>query len=293
MNAAATSPPSTLPPSFSSFAHLYDSFIIDQWGVLHDGKVPYAGVTDCLKELKAAGKQLILLSNSSKRKASSVKGLAKVGIDPAVFDDVVTSGELAWQMIHGRTFGFDVVAGDRGLGSTGPLNVFCIGNNDDDEEYLASCHCVMTPPETAHFVLARGTFKIGTELAFKEADDLVAAVGSWLDRCAARHLPMLVSNPDFHRPGSGAPMPGLVAKMYAEKGGRVFYLGKPHATVYDACFDAIRRKQQTGGGGAANAVDKSRVVGVGDRCIPAARPTHPRLPSGPFFLTSHLPRPTP
>jgi hypothetical protein len=80
----STSP--TLPvveqTSFASLVSLYDSYIIDQWGVLHDGKTPYPGVVACLSELKAAGKQLILLSNSSKRRASSFKGLQKVGIDP-------------------------------------------------------------------------------------------------------------------------------------------------------------------------------------------------------------------
>ena len=253
--------------SFSSFAHLYDSFIIDQWGVLHDGKVPYAGVTDCLQALKAAKKQLILLSNSSKRKASSASGLAKVGIDPAAFDQIVTSGELAWQMIYGRTFDFDLVGESSNDGVAAPLpplRVFVIGNNDDDADYVRSCNCVLAPPETAQFVLARGTFCLaagptpGDTVAFSAAEDLVAAVGPWLDRCAARRLPMLVSNPDFHRPGSGAPMPGLVAKQYAEdKRGSVYYLGKPYVEVYNACFDAIRRHR-------GGALDKGRVVGVGD-----------------------------
>lgn len=80
----------------------YDTFIIDQWGVIHDGKTPYPGAFDCLEYLKAEKKKLIMLSNSSKRKSSSIKGLEKVGINANIWDEIVTSGELGWNMIKTR-----------------------------------------------------------------------------------------------------------------------------------------------------------------------------------------------
>ena len=240
----------------------YDSLIIDQWGVLHDGKTPYPGVVECLKNLKSLGKRLILLSNSSKRKSSSFKGLNKVGIDSLLFDDIVTSGEMAWNAISERRFEFVL---DNGLidsdfvGTSDSkcdkkLKVFVVGNNDDDIQYISSCGCVASSPETADFVLARGTFCFYTGppleknsgtvgnaepdsmeptrssliengdpltllspsldgiISFEKAEDLIAVVDSYLERCIARNLPMLVSNPDFHRPGSGAPMPGQIGK---------------------------------------------------------------------------------
>ena len=268
----------TTTPSFASLVSLYDSYIIDQWGVLHDGKTPYTGVVACLRELKAAGKQLILLSNSSKRRSSSFKGLQKVGIDPTLFDDIVTSGELAWHLINDRRFSFDltdggqVQGGDKALSA--PLKVFVIGNNDDDAEYITSCGCVAASPEEAQFVLARGTFSFMSSttptrsdkatpraaagvISYARAEDLMDAVAPVLLRCLARNLPMLVSNPDFHRPGSGAPMPGQIAQMYADQGGVVQYLGKPYARVYEECFAVIGRS--SGG------VDKTRICGVSRR----------------------------
>lgn len=85
----------------SGLADRFDAFILDQWGVLHDGKVLYPDVIRTLQRLKGAGKKLIMLSNSSKRKASSIRGLAQVGIDPLFFfdNDVVTSGEVCWQQL--------------------------------------------------------------------------------------------------------------------------------------------------------------------------------------------------
>jgi hypothetical protein len=44
------------------------------------------------------------------------------------------------------------------------LKVFVIGNNDDDAEYISSCHCIPAAPEEADFVLARGTFCFMTGL---------------------------------------------------------------------------------------------------------------------------------
>jgi ribonucleotide monophosphatase NagD (HAD superfamily) len=237
-----------------SVSKFYDSFIIDQWGVLHDGKTPYTGVTECLQKLKDDGKNLILLSNSSKRKANSVKGLDKVGIKSILFDEIVTSGELAWNAITDRNFDFKIPplsatsVGQQGFDMTvtfddskRTLKVFVIGNNDDDTEYIRSCGCVLSPPESADFVLARGTFCIMTgsdasisnkassplsttepsssgptepsldgSVAFSNAEDLIANIDPYLQRCIVRGLPMLVSNPDFTRPGSGAPMPGQI-----------------------------------------------------------------------------------
>ena len=34
----------------------YDLFLIDQWGVIHDGETPYDGAVDALAELKALGR---------------------------------------------------------------------------------------------------------------------------------------------------------------------------------------------------------------------------------------------
>lgn len=49
---------------------------------------------------------------------------------------------------------------------------------------------------------------------------------------------------DFLRPGTNDPMPGLIGKAYAEMGGTVHYVGKPHGLVYKACFDACANPSQ-------------------------------------------------
>jgi hypothetical protein len=185
------------PNGMDEISTRYDSLIIDQWGVLHDGIDPYPGVIEILRRLKVAGKQLILLSNSSKRKESSFKGLMKVGIDASLFDDIITSGDLAWNMITERRFDFHLPKTSETVDEK--LKVFVIGNNQDDLEYITSCNCVLGSPENADFILARGTFCFMTEcnspgvencgvIECNTAEQLVAESDYWLERCVFVNL---------------------------------------------------------------------------------------------------------
>ena len=64
--------PTTLPvfAGISGLADRYDGYILDLWGVLHNGVEPYPGVIDCLDRLRASGKRVCLLSNAPRRCAS-------------------------------------------------------------------------------------------------------------------------------------------------------------------------------------------------------------------------------
>lgn len=75
----------------------HDVFLLDMWGVMHNGSQPYKGVLETVKKLKEAGKEMIILSNSSKRTDNSVKMLRKLGFDPTNFCQIITSGEVSTQ----------------------------------------------------------------------------------------------------------------------------------------------------------------------------------------------------
>jgi len=235
----------------------YDAFIIDQWGVLHDGKKLYSGVLEALQMLKKEEKRLIMLSNSSKRRSESLHKLQAVGIDDSIFENVVTSGELAWNSIKNRS-----IRTKSTTNANEPLNTFCFGNGDDDDVYMSSSGCKSVPiPEEAHFVLARGMFSVGGNLRYTKAQELMDAVEPWLFRCVAMSLPMLVSNPDWHRPGGMEdPMPGQIAARYASlleaKGvnsqSLITYVGKPYMSVFSACFALL------------DGVPKERICMIGD-----------------------------
>lgn len=78
-------------------------------------------------------------------------------------------------------------------------------------------------------------------------------IDSYLQVLGSRKIPMLVSNPDFYRPGSvKSPMPGLISERYKHILGQmglnemdindmIYSYGKPFVDVYDRCFSTLER----------------------------------------------------
>jgi len=73
----------------------YDVFLIDQFGVLHDGTVAYPASLDALEFLRQRGKTVVVLSNSGKRSSVNIARLQSLGFAQSGFDHVVTSGDVA------------------------------------------------------------------------------------------------------------------------------------------------------------------------------------------------------
>ena len=79
--------------SFSEIINQYDGFILDQYGVMHNGSNALPGSIECIRELKDRGKKLIVLSNTSSPSAVALRKLPKLGFNKEWFVGAVTSGE--------------------------------------------------------------------------------------------------------------------------------------------------------------------------------------------------------
>ena len=250
--------------TLSDVAESYDALLLDQFGVIHDGSVAYEGAVEAVSALQRAGKKIVIISNSSRRRADTVARLRAMGFGPC--DDgpdgpppisVVTSGDLVWEGLAAASArGSDFA--DLGI------RCFVFGNGADDEEYVRSCGKVVAPIEQADFILARGLFTMlgaGPDMLRKpEAPYSAKAEAGVLARAMARApggLPLLVANPDLLRPdGADSPMPGQLAARYVAMGGAdVRLVGKPYALVYDACRAELAR---------AGVGADARVAAVGD-----------------------------
>jgi HAD superfamily hydrolase (TIGR01459 family) len=220
-------------PTFCSgladLASRYRGFVVDQWGVLHDGARPYADALDCLARLRAAGKRVVLLSNSGKRTAVNRARLAEIGIDAGLYDAVVTSGEATWQALAGRTEPFFAALGRR-----------CIlwsryGDRSVVEDLPLE---VVERVEDAEFLLLAGV----------EDDARLEDFGAQLEAAAARRLPMVCANPDIVAvlpDGHFGMGPGVLAHHYEQRGGAVGYVGKPHHPIYQVCLEALGHPPRT------------------------------------------------
>ncbi len=219
-----------------ALADRYDSFILDQWGVLHDGSLPYPGAVECLERLRAKGRRIVLLSNSGRRAGPNVARLARIGFAPDLYDAFVTSGEATWLELAIRDQPFY-----RGLGRRCLL--FSRGGDRSVVEGLDLT--LVDEVGSADFILLGGIDAPPlTEADFEPV----------LNAALRRRLPMICANPDRVGLRDGRPVlaPGAVARRYQAMGGRVRLIGKPWPEIYRPCLAALN-------GGA----DES-VVAVGD-----------------------------
>src|SRR5262245_43366553 len=93
----------------------YDGFILDLWGVIHDGVAPMAGAVDCLRSLMERGKRIVLLSNAPRRADDVVRRITRIGVPSRLYHHVMSSGEEAWQHLYRRDDTFYVTLGQRCL----------------------------------------------------------------------------------------------------------------------------------------------------------------------------------
>ncbi|HJQ58277.1 MAG TPA: TIGR01459 family HAD-type hydrolase [Vineibacter sp.] len=204
----------------SSVADQYDAFIVDLWGVVHDGKRPYPGVVACLEALKAAGKHTLLLSNAPRRAHAAIPRLLELGIARELFDDILTSGEDAWLALRRRGLS-DAAPFYRDLGRR--CFLFGLGRDlsmFDQLEVERVDHVA-----TADFILCTNLYATG-----ETPEDHAAT----LRDAAARGLPMVCANPDLVvvHGGTLEYCAGAVAEYYEKLGALVAYHGKPHAPIY-------------------------------------------------------------
>jgi HAD superfamily hydrolase (TIGR01459 family) len=225
------------PAGLRALAAGYDGFIVDLWGVLHDGFKPFPGVVEALEQLMAAGKRIVILSNAPRRVADVVKRMTEIGIRPGLYHHVMSSGEESWQHLAKRDDPFY-----RALGRI----VYHIGPPRDDG-MLAELGLIRAAGiDDAEFILNTGPW------GWEENAALYEEV---LQKGSRRDVPMVCANPDLvvHHGGRLAICAGTLAQRYETLGGRVRWHGKPYPSVYRTCFELL-----------GPAIAKERVLAVGD-----------------------------
>src|SRR5579884_3599634 len=196
----------------SELAPRYDGFIVDLWGVVHDGVTPFPQALDCLQALIDGGKRVVLLSNAPRRS-----------------DDVVSSGEEAWRHLSRRDDPFYAALG---------RNCLHIGSDRDLEMREGLPFAFVERVEDADFILNTGP---------AEWEDRIEDYDPLLRAAQARSLPMVCANPDLVVIHNGRPAlcAGALAQHYEELGGSVRWHGKPHRSIYDGCLDLLRVADRT------------------------------------------------
>lgn len=214
----------------SELADGYDAYLLDAWGVIHDGLTLYPGALDCLAKLRGAGKHLLLVSNASRRAVVVGGELGALGVPIGYFDAVVTSGEGCWQAMQSGRYGRRCYY----LGPGYSLNLFDGLKVTRVEELTL-----------ADFVLVAG---------MAQRTDTPDAYDDLLMQASELGLELVCANSDIEVIHSGERRysGGAVARRFEMLGGTVHYFGKPRRAIFESCVARIAE------------IPRERILVVGD-----------------------------
>jgi ribonucleotide monophosphatase NagD (HAD superfamily) len=235
--------------SFASVVDQYDGFILDQFGVLHNGATGLEGAPELVRALaRGHSKRLIILSNSSSASASATERLPKLGFDPSDFVGACTSGQAAGEYIR-DTYG--------GAAPTKKALFFTwkTPQTPPPVDFLELCGGnipLTVDPKEADYVILHGVELLrgpGVDGAAVDSQDV--SMGDFVNdgnmepfepilrQCAERKIPMVCANLDLImvKPDGGTGhMPGKIARRYEELGGTSVGFGKPNVAQFEACL---------------------------------------------------------
>jgi len=192
--------------------HHFSCFLVDLFGVVHDGQTLFPKAKQCLESLKASGKTVILFTNAPRLPMSIEKGLLKLGLDRTLYSQIVSSGEHVCEtlQIHKKTLG---------------TFYFHVGSAAHQivESHLG--YQKVTQIEKSDFILLTG---LDDHFSGPEEYKKVWQYG------IENKLPLVCANSDPYVISAGKKVvcAGALATLYEERGGRVYWHGKPQSSFY-------------------------------------------------------------
>lgn len=215
----------------------YDHFILDVWGVIHDGSSTYDGVIESLIELKRLKKKVCFLSNAPRRALKVALILEKFGIDQSLYDFIMTSGEAVYLYLQQNQQNAFSEYGKRYYYIGPDKDVDLLNGLKYEKSNLAS---------NSDFALVTGFDHDNSTKDEKLSD---------LQECLKQNLTLICVNPDLivvKKNGQEMLCAGVIAKQYEEMGGKVVYFGKPHNLIYETVLSA------------SNITNKAKIIAIGD-----------------------------
>jgi HAD superfamily hydrolase (TIGR01459 family) len=224
-------------PILSSITELpstCEAWIVDVWGVMHNGARAYAAASEACRRFRRGGGIVVLLSNAPRPFRAVEHQLAALGVDPQSYDGGLTSGDVTRGLLEAWS--------DRSLLHIGP---------ERDKGLFEGLTARLSTPDAAEAIVCSGLWD--------DSRETPANYEALFEALAARRLPMLCANPDLvvERGDKLVYCAGALAALYAQKGAEVLFAGKPHLPIYEHTFAALDRL-------AGRALARERILAIGD-----------------------------
>ena len=219
----------------------YDAFILDQWGVIHDGNEGYLNAIKCIEKLYSKKKILTIISNSSRKKEETIMRLPNLGFQSAHFHEVMTSGEMIWLSLKNK-------------------------NNSEVKNLGKRCFHIYDQTKNEGEIFQKGLDKYIFVKNIEDADFILGCT-PFFEKAVVDYIPLLnvakekdllfvCANPDFDTIEKNSNTltfcMGTIAELYKSLGGKTFLLGKPSIEIYKKTFQELKN------------IKKSRILAIGD-----------------------------
>ncbi len=231
--------------NITEIAKNYDYFILDIWGVIHDGSQPYPGVLEQMKYLRSLNKKVCFLSNAPRRASKVGEVLKKFGIDESFYDFIMTSGEATFLFLQENKPNSKNLEQLIGRHSRG-FEYYYIGPDKDADLLNGLGYSATKDAAKADFVVATG---------FDQDSSVLEEKLPQLQEAIKNNLTMICVNPDLivvKQNGAELICAGILALEYQKMGGKVVYFGKPYNLVYEQVCQLFSNP------------DKTKVLAIGD-----------------------------
>ena len=215
--------------------HEYDLILFDLWGVIIEGDNTYPGVVEAINNM-ISRTNIMFLTNAPRPNFKVAENLRKWGITNATEDMVVTSGDIARQMIQAHR---------SNLGGKIP-KIYHLGEDRNEDILLNSKHELTQDLNSADIILLS---------LYRDDHEDINEFNQILKQAALKKdLLTLCSNPDTTIPKHGTIRycAGYFAEIIEKFGGEVVYTGKPKEVIYNF---ALQKQQH---------IKKDRILMVGD-----------------------------
>jgi len=200
----------------------YSTFVIDLWGVMHNGIKLNPKAMEAVDHLKKNSKKIVFLSNAPRPSAKVIDFLLKIKMEKQYLSNVMTSGEAAMHAINENKFGKTFFH----LGPSRDTPIF--EKVKDNSTTIDSCD----------FILCTGLFDEDDPDLNKPQlhENDFDYYKNFLSKHTSKKL--VCTNPDLtvHRGDKEEYCAGYISKIFEELGGDVIYYGKPHKEIYEMCF---------------------------------------------------------
>lgn len=221
---------------FREIYEKYDVYLVDLWGVLHNGIKCNPSALFVLDQLKKKNKKVILISNAPRPGKTVSLFLEKLKLTKGFYDFLITSGDVTREYLKNYS----------------ENKIFYHLGPERDKDLFKNLEIKISIKKSeCDEIVCTGLFSAENETLEKYNKDL--------DFFNKNNRKFICANPDevVHRGNKKEYCAGALASQYEKIGGKVLYFGKPYLDIYNLALKKMNIYEQFKG-------NKIRLLSIGD-----------------------------